>query len=117
MKRIIQIIKKFLGWVLPEIDERSMAYLGRTYKRSPSMVLYVNDRVNIHPVPGHSEATNVYPGKIVIKNISWVTKNGTKKLPTLYVKGISENKNWPGFVLNNDYGFNRLEFVERNYKE
>lgn len=117
MKKIIQRIKNFLFSILPEVDESSMSYIGKTYKISPSMILNVNDRVYIHPVPGHSQATEIYPGKIVVENIAWNTKKGTKISPTLCVKGIDKNKNWCGFVLNSDYGFNRLEFVERNYKE
>ena len=114
---MIQIIKKFLNWLLPEVDEPSMSYIGRTYKRSPSMTLYVNDRVNIHPVPRQSQATEIYPAKIIVKDIKWSTKKGTKILPTLCVEGIFENKSWTGAVLNTNYLFDRLEFVERNFKE
>lgn len=93
----------------------SMSYLGKAYTREPSVPLHINDRVIIHPVPGISQATKSYPAVVRPHYVQGKDGRAAGHIWVLTVEGIEENKDWKGAWLN-EYAFNRLEFVSRNYK-
>ena len=92
----------------------SMYNLGRTYLRGAKVPLHINDRVMIHPVPGKSQATKSYPA--VVKPLYIYGRDGRAAgyIWVLTVRGIEDNKDWGGAWIN-DYCFERLELVSRNY--
>ena len=96
------------------VNHDSFKFLGMDYQHNPSVPLNINDRVCIHPVPGVSQATKIYPGKVVALEAKWYVNGKSINQWTIFVEGIGDNKAWKAVM--NDYLFGRLEFVERNYK-
>lgn len=85
--------------------------------------LKIGDEVIIHPALNFfiaengelcheyvSQATQSYPARIVVKEINW--SKGRRQ--ELCLKGIRDNKDWHGAVLN-FYAYSRLEFVQRSF--
>lgn len=103
-------------------------FINREYTKGKKVKLKIGDEVIIHPVSCRpndtfrttgfiSQATKPYPAKIVVHEIPWVhgsyPYHKIEPKLELCLTGIRENKKWHGAVLN-EYGFNRLEFVQRN---
>jgi len=47
------------------IPGKSMLFIGKSYKDT-DISCYLDDQVVIHPVPGVSQGTKSYPGKIYL---------------------------------------------------
>lgn len=135
MNKIYQGIKntfsklKDSGFFSSTLDcGESFKFLEMKYKKSPDIELQIGDEVIIHPVKAvplekeyyttgfKSQATKPYPAKIIVKEIHWTKgdyPNHKNEIQNeLCLKGIRENENWYGAVLN-EWGFDRLEFVCR----
>jgi len=91
----------------------SMLFIGKCYKDT-DIACYVDDQVIIHPVLGVSQATKSYPGKIATDICKGQDGDAKGIIKVLTVKGIKDNDSFNAWM--NDYLFNRLEFVKRNYK-
>jgi len=94
------------------IPGESMLFLGKEYKGT-NIACYLSDQVIIHPVLGYSQATKSYPAKIVIDIVKGQDGDAKGIIKVLTVKGIRGNDSFCAWM--NDYLFNRLEFVRRNY--
>lgn len=94
------------------MNGESFKLLGNKYKIGKSVPMEVGDECIIHPTET-SQATKSYPVIILSEAYNWNGNTVIGQKMELVIKGIRENENWYGAVLN-EYGFNRLEFVKRN---
>lgn len=96
----------------------SFGFINKKYIKGVQKGLKIGDEVIIHPIIGVSQATKSYPAQIVVKEMRWIGREENAKVEPkleLCLEGIRKNKNWHGAVLN-EYGFSRLELVQRNIK-
>lgn len=112
--------------ILAELQQRiyhpipmgeSYKFINETYMGVSGKGLQIGDECIIHPVEGRSQATKSYPVVITANTMNWCKGEYPNTIPCpkveLCIRGIRENTNWHGAVLN-EYGFSRLEFVRRN---
>lgn len=90
----------------------SFKFLNETFFGNSNKKLEIGDKCIIHPIEGRSQATKSYPVQISTCIMNWSKGEYPNNYITpkieLCIKGVEENSNWHGAVLN-DYGFSRLE--------